>query len=209
MVYTRLASLSVLAVVCAAAQAAPVLTKAPDLGANWHPLSSSGTYVYANSFVLSSSTSVDSIGFWLQGGSSEVKFQIWGDNLNRPDAGNVLTSSVVSSGNYLDLTLVTLPVTAVNLVAGQTYWVAATTVGLGGSGSYTFGGHTQNSGGIVDNGTFWYSNDPTGVNFDGRGYTPEIAFQLGNGGISSVPAPGAVAVMALNALAVVRRRRKA
>ena len=39
------------------------------------------------------------------------------------------------------------------------------------------GGHTQNSV-YPDNGTFWYSNDPPGIVFDGQNQTPEMAFEV-------------------------------
>ena len=71
------------------------------------------------------------------------------------------------------------------LTPGTLYWFAATTVGLPGSGSYAVGGHTQNSQ-QNDNCTFWYSNDPNGVNFDGQNLTPEMAFSLT---VDDVPVP--------------------
>ncbi|HVK56389.1 MAG TPA: hypothetical protein VM532_15355, partial [Burkholderiales bacterium] len=57
---------------------AGVITKAPDLGDYWQPLSSNGTYIYANSFVAPNSGIVSELGLWLNGGSSSLKFQIYG-----------------------------------------------------------------------------------------------------------------------------------
>ena len=193
---------------------ADTLIKAPDLGNYWHPLSSVGTYTYANSFVASTSGLVTELGTWLKGGSSNLKFEILGSVSglvgNGPDAGNVLASSSVLSVNYADLTFVdvTSGISSAQLTAGQTYWFAATTVGLGGAGSYNVGGHTQNSAGIVDNGTFWFSNDPTGVNFGGKKFTPEMAFSVS---ISAVPEPETYAMLlaGLGVMGAVARRRKA
>jgi hypothetical protein len=64
------------------------------------------------------------------------------------------------------------------LTAGVQYWFAANVIGLTADARIKVGGHTQNSGGINDNGTFWFSNDPTGINFDGQGLTPEMAFRV-------------------------------
>jgi hypothetical protein len=58
-------------------------------------------------------------------------------------------------------------------------------VGEAGTGQYQVGGHTQNSQ-HQDNCTFWYSNDPNGVFFDGQNLTPEMAFTLT---IDDVPVP--------------------
>jgi hypothetical protein len=97
----------------------------------------------------------------------------------------------------------------VDLVADATYWFAASTVGLGGTGEFNVGGHTQNSGGIVDNGTFWYSNDSTGIDFDGQALTPEMAFTVNISSASvEVPEPEALVLLALGLLGVTSRRFK-
>ena len=82
------------------------------------------------------------------------------------------------------------------------YWFAATVVGESGPGFYQVGGHTQNSQ-YNDNGTFWYSNDPSGQSFDGQNLTPEMAFHVG----TAVPAPASLALAGLGGLVATRRRR--
>jgi hypothetical protein len=74
---------------------------------------------------------------------------------------------------------------ALPLIPGNLYWFAATVVGESGTGAYQVGGHTQNSQ-YPDNCTFWYSNDPAGVAFDGQNLVPEMAFSVG---LDDVPVP--------------------
>ena len=200
---------------CASAGAlAGSIVKVPDLGAYWGSLSSSGTYTYADSFIAPTTGSVTEMGTWLNGGSSNLTFEILGSvgglGGNGPDAANVLASSgPINGGIYNSLTFidVTSGISSSTLIAGNTYWFAATTVGMGGSGPYQVGGHTQNSAGIVDNGTFWYSNDPTGMVFNGQGLTPEMAFSVS---ISAVPEPETYAMLlaGLGLMGFMSRRRK-
>jgi len=70
-----------------------------------------------------------------------------------------------------------------------------------------WGGHTQNSI-YPDYGTFWYSNDPSGLSFDGRGLTPEMAIYVA-GGAGQVPEPATLSLLGagLGALALLRRRK--
>ncbi|HVI77792.1 MAG TPA: kelch repeat-containing protein, partial [Candidatus Acidoferrum sp.] len=163
------------------------ITKPPDLGSFWHPLSPNGSYVYADSFVPQVSGSVSSLGTWLdttvEDPTTTIRFEVWGsvnnDPTQGPDASNVIATSGPQSGFSGGLTFysaATLPGGG-SLVAGNTYWFVATCVGSTGKGDYQVGGHTQNSI-YQDNGTFWYSNDPSGVDFDGRGLTPEMAFSV-------------------------------
>jgi len=179
---------------------AGLITKSPDLGDYWGSLSSSGTYIYANSFVADSNGTATDLGLWLNGNSSDFVLQIFGSSLsNAPDSSNILaTTSVISGLNFSSLTYFEQSTLsgAIDLVANETYWFAASTVGLGGAGSFNVGGHTQNSQGIVDNGTFWYSNDSTGVTFDGISLTPEMAFTVNIDPVS-LPAPSAIALLGL------------
>lgn len=191
--------LAIMLLATSSATMADDIVKAPDLGAYYSPLSSSGSFTYANSFVAPDSGAVSGLGVWLRGGASDLQYKVFGsiggNSSLGPDSSNVLASTGVLPGQlYNDLTFVgiTSGIASSMLVAGQTYWFAATTVGLGGSGEYTAGGHTQNSGGIVDNGTFWYSNDPTGAVFAGTNFTPEMAFS-----VSVVPEPSRTATLAL------------
>lgn len=189
------------------AMASTTVTKAPDMGDFWFPLSAFGTYVYSDSFVApSGDTTVDRLGTWLNAqnsGGSSVRFEIWGDTGgNGPDASNVISSTgSMAAFNNSSLTYYEASASAGSLIPGQLYWFVATCVGESGSGFYNVGGHTQNST-YADNGTFWYSNDPAGIVFDGRGLTPEMAFS-----VTLVPAPAGLGVLGVAGLAAMRRRR--
>ena len=117
-----------------------------------------------------------------------MRFEIWGDTGGSgPNAANVLATTGSLSPNPTGLELISAPVLpgAQALTPGTLYWFAATVVGEAGTGAYQMGGHTQNSQ-HVDNCTFWYSNDPNGIAFDGQNLTPEIAFSLT---LDDVPVP--------------------
>lgn len=186
------------------------ITKKPDLGNYWWPLGNNGnTPVYADSFIAPNGSDVLPVrlGTWLDDlgtGGTNLRFEIWGDN-NGPNPFNVLATTGTVSPSTSGLTYVEAPVLngAQALTPGQRYWYVSTAVGEKGSGFFQTGGHTQNSV-YQDNGTFWYSNDPNGINFDGQMLTPEMAFSVSLG---AVPAPGAAAVLGLGGLIAARRRR--
>ena len=200
----------------AASMADTVISKDPDLGNYWFPLgcSSNGyTDVYADSFIApSGSNMATAIGIWLndQGsGGAPVQFELLATDPNTggPNGSAILGTTAVNTfatGNNLTLETMNL-LAGVNLVAGQKYWVAGSCVGLNGQGYYNVGGHTQNSEGINDNGTFWYSNDPAGLNFDGQNLTPEMAFQIHM--TPAAPEPMSMIALGMGALALIRRKR--
>lgn len=212
---SKLVGLTLLAAGAHSVSVASTITKTPDLGPYWTPLSSNGTYVYANSFVAGSSGGVQSLGTWLIHGGSDLRFQVYGslggNPTGGPDTAHVYASTNTIGGQiYGGLTYVDGGAISnfEDLVAGSTYWFAASTVGLGGNGYYTLGGHTQNSGGITDNGTFWFSNDIAGLTFDGRSIPQEIAFSVDIGSGTAVPEPASIALIGFGLLGVVAARRK-
>lgn len=192
-----------------AAVADTSITKQPDLGNFWFPLGNNGnTPVYSDSFIAPNGADVlpGRLGTWLddQGsGGTDLRFEIWGDN-NGPNPFDILATTGTVSPSTNGLTYIEAPAQSANaLTPGQRYWFVATAVGEAGSGYFQTGGHTQNSV-YQDNGTFWYSNDPNGINFDGQNLTPEMAFSVTLG---PIPTPGAAAVLGLAGLAAARRRR--
>ncbi len=194
---------------------AGLIEKPPDVGPWWNPLGPNGSYVYADSFVADETGPVDIIGTWLEslagpGLGSDLAFEVWGsiggNPANGPDAFNVIASTGLFDfgGGTATLDFYSAGTAfSGNLTAGTTYWFAATAIGGNpGDGPYRVGGHTQNSV-YNDNGTFWYSNDPAGVNFDGQNLTPEMAFS-----VNIVPAPAAIAMFGIVGLVGTRRRRR-
>jgi hypothetical protein len=145
-----------------------------------------GTYVYADSFLAPSNGLPTVLGTWLsdQGNpvTFPVRFEIWSaTGGGGPDPTSVLatTGSIGPFTTAGSLNFFSAPVTGTfgTLSSGTRYFFVITAVGESGGGQYQVGGHTQNSV-YQDNGTFWYSNDPAGVNFDGQNLTPEMAFSV-------------------------------
>ena len=173
----------------AGASADTVIDKPANLGPQWHPLDNTGSYVYADCFIAPATDSIVSmLGTWLRPQPtgtphSVVRFEVWGTDVGTggPDWTQVLASTDPFSTETPGLNLYVLPVTSDGgpLMPGNTYWFVATAVGMGEPdfGSYQVGGHLQNSV-YQDDCTFWFSNDPTGQNFNGQNNTPEMAFQV-------------------------------
>ncbi len=192
---------------------AGLIEKPPDQGAFWNPLGPDGSYIYADSFVADETGIVDQLGYWMQsnagaGAGSEVAFEVYGSIGGNaalgPDSTNVIASTgLVDWGGGTDTLdfYSAAPAFSGVLTAGETYWFGANAIG-GSGGSYIVGGHTQNSV-YNDNGTFWFSNDPTGVDFDGQNNTPEMSFS-----VNIVPAPAAIAMFGIVGLVGTRRRRR-
>lgn len=186
-----------------------IISKPADLGPYWQSLSPTGTYVYADSFVNSGPDAAPSVlGTWLLelvAPAPPIRFEVWAEAPGGgPDASAVLaTTGTLTPPATGTLTFFPAPVigTPSTLTSGTRYWFVATCVGEVGTGRYQTGGHTQNSV-ISDNGTFWYSNDAAGVNFDGRNLTPEMAFEvtLGQAAGEAIPTAGHLGIALLIAM---------
>jgi hypothetical protein len=196
--------------------AAVIIDKVPDVGPFWQPLGgSSGSYVYANSFVFNGTTGtmLEMVGAYIQringtGLGTSFRFEVFADNANSPDANTVLgTTGFVQTANQTLSLLASTLLAPISLTSGTRYWIAASTVGQTFAGDYQVGGHTQNS--IYnDNGTFWYSNNPAGQPFDGQNQTPEMAIYAAGTFAAAVPEPSTFALggMGLGWLVLARWR---
>jgi len=191
-----------------------LIDKPPDVGPWWHPLGAGTTELYASDFIApDTDVMVQTLGTWLQtysGGPdfAVIDFEIWGTDPSTggPDFNNIIAKTGTMQTDVGTLTLFTMDVIEgpAMLTPGDRYWFVASAWGMGDPsyGYYQVGGHTQNSV-YQDNGTFWFSNYPDDGYFDGQGYTPQMAFQVGLG---PIPTPGALALLGLAGL--VRRRRR-
>lgn len=200
----RLIQLLLLAALLAASapSRADTVVKDPDHPYGAAILGTGFSYVYANSFVAPNDGEVTEIGVWLRGSSAgKVRFEVYdslgGDPALGPDAQALLARSPVATGYYRDLSFVdfTSGISSFGeLVGGRTYWVAASVVDLCGCARYNVAGHLQNTDGIVDNGQFWWSDDPAGLVFKGNWPGDEMAFSVT---VSPVPEPASYAMLAL------------
>lgn len=163
--------------------------KASDIGRYWHPIGADGGSIcYAGSFDAPASGPVIETGCMFEIYTinplpfQEVRYDICGalsgDPANGPDTSDVYASSdVITLGLEGSLTQKTSTsmTSYTSLTSSQTYFFVVTTVGLDGNSNYYVGGHTRNSGGISDDGLFWYSND--GSTFSSNS-TYEMGFNL-------------------------------
>ncbi len=162
------------------------ITKTNNAADQWGSLNaSSGSYVFADSFVAPAGTDVPAtLGTWLKllsGTPQSVRLEIWGDN-GGPDHSAILattgsvTPTETSSFNFTSFAVTSSPAA---LTPGTKYWFVITVVGEPSSGAYLAAAkHTQNSV-YHDNGVFDASNDSSGVTFGFVNQTPEMAFQVG------------------------------
>ena len=168
----------------AAPASAATITKSPDLGPYWHELGEGSNFIFADSFVATISGPVTDIGIWLINSSGDtsaqpIAFNVFGSTDGQPDGANILATTgtiILDVTNTLSL-FDEKVMSSADLTPGDTYFVAADVLGLSGGGELQVGGHTQNSEGILDNGTFWNSYDPTGITFE-NGIAPEMAFTV-------------------------------
>lgn len=167
------------------------ISKSPDVGIAWHPLGAdSGSVAYAGSFVAPVNGPVITLGCWFQNYTvgavpfQEVRYDVCGaylgDPANGPDPSDVRASSnVITLGSLigsLTFTQSSSVLSSSDLVQGTTYFFIAQTSGLSGDSGYYVGGHTVNSGGISDNGKFWFSNDNS-TPYSSR-TSPEMGFYI-------------------------------
>jgi len=156
----------------------------------WSPLSPAfGAYVFANSFVASStSTYVERLGLWLVDeagtGGADLFLQVLGETAaQRPDPTRVIARTAVfhptstSVIAYVEAPVVTW---TQPLVQGQRYWFAASVVGQAGPGQWAVARHANNTDGIVDDGRLMFSGERQGSVFEPPDNSThnEIAFQV-------------------------------
>lgn len=181
----------------------------------WHPVSPTGTHVYAQSFTAPVGGDVSSLGTWLNtltfDAVTTLKFQILGslggNPLMGPTIGTVLASTGPISGMSGSSAFYSGAATSYTaLTAGQTYWFAINAIGGGGVGAYQA---SQAGDDLNDGGSFWYSNS-SGASFDGQNLRPEMAFSVTvKSSTTTVPDAGSTTLMLLSGMiGLVALRRK-
>lgn len=195
-----------------------LVDKAPDYGGGflWRFLDGNpnGTYIYANSFQLSTSANATTLGTYIlnmgttgQPGT-QFRYELWSDTGGSgPNPAGVL--GVTAEHNVTSTTMVldTMPLlTPVTLTAGVRYWVIASTIGQTANGRYGFGAHAYNPV-TYDGGSFVFSQSPTGFGIDGGG-APELAIYVAGTGISAVPEPSTLSLLLVPVAGLLLRRRR-
>lgn len=190
---------------------AGLIEKAPDQGPWWSPLNSNdGSYIYANSFVADESGRIESLGFWAWKDDDQLSGQVILEVYEAgptPDSSSVVARTAVIDLLFTDrnsLDFFQAPtIFSDAITAGGQYWFAANVIGLPTNGDFGVGGHTQNSGGIIDDGTFWASNDADGIHFDNENLLPEMAFR-----VNVIPEPGTFALLGIGVAGMGFARRR-
>lgn len=206
------------------ANAAIIVDKAPNASTGYERLEGSpeGSYVYTNSFIFTAGgtgSTMNLVGVYMRNvdttqPGTQFRFEVYADNANSPDPTAVLgvTNYMSFAGGTITLVTDSLLV-PINLTFGSRYWIAASVIPNTTDGPYAVAGHIQNSV-YPDNGTFWFSNDPTGQTFIGPILPPEMAIYAEGDLrpiVGAVPEPASLTIWGLGLIGcavAVRRRRK-